>query len=208
MCPFRKDTSYDCVIAARIYWGLSARLQYLQCVSNGDSPFLHKAIHMYCSFLVQWMHFTVMRILKKLIPSTDLHCMSSCGNQTVCDSQICNYIYYNAWHKITYPFPSKVQLLKFWNRQVISSHALQGIWCLIHPGIRGLKIIHVNKRGPSSCMVSKIICCEVLFPFASHQIRHREIQMEIAITAKLVINCYNEPVHRQCITWSIVNRSV
>ena len=50
--------------------------------------------------------------------------------------------------------------------------------------IRGLKIIHVSKRGHSSSKVSKIICREVLFPFASHKIRHREIQMGFAVTAK------------------------
>ena len=52
---------------------------------------------------------------------------------------------------------SLVELLKFGNGNVISSHILLGIWLFIHVGI---KLIHVSKRAP---FVNKCVTKEEIF---------------------------------------------
>ena len=50
---------------------------------------------------------------------------------------ISNYIHYNVWEEITYPFPNFiVQLLKFENGLVISLLTLLDMWLHIHMGIK------------------------------------------------------------------------
>ena len=49
---------------------------------------------------------------------------------TLIPAWISNYIHYKVWDEIIYPF------LNFNGATVISTHTLQGMWLLIHAGIK------------------------------------------------------------------------
>ena len=56
---------------------------------------------------------------------------------TLIPAWVSNYVHYNVWDEIIYPFPtSMVKPLKFGNGYIISSHTLSGILLLIHLGIK------------------------------------------------------------------------
>ena len=115
-------------------------------------------------------HSTEFHTLQRTIPGKQ-GSPGEGGYCTLIPAWMSNYIHYNMWDEITYPFPNfnnaTVEVWKWISN--FTPHSLLGMWLFVHAGI---KLIRVSKTGPwySVKPLSSTFHINIIFKWNTHKV--------------------------------------